>query len=395
MPRSLIAAIALATAAASGAAGAQALTVVARTPRNPPAPAREDDAPPELRRLDPGDAEMPWVGGGRPGVATRINDALFLQLIETLAPRAPGDTYTPLPPPHEGLGYFFCEMHFGVDRNDGRVLSIRMALDYRGSGHCTNDSRVFHFDATTGRQLDVADLVTPEGRTVLDQRHRQDGVVAYRRALATLPPDPEDEDADADPDAPPAPPPAPRLPVDPGFPGDDEQRQFFKSCLARWEATEPNPTLEIELPAAGGLSLPSRGCAGNRHEMMMDDPPGPLVIPDAELEPLLTPYGRRLLLGKGTAPAPSDRFGETLHGHVGTAAVTLHLSSPRGERREVDAVYAYDRIGSAITLSGSAHGDALDLAEDGDKGLTLRQVGGALVGTWHGGKGKTLPVRLE
>lgn len=90
MPRSLIAAIALATAAASGAAGAQALTVVARTPRYAPAPAREDDAPPELRRLDPKDAEMPWVGGGRPGVATRINDALFLQLIETLAPPRDG-----------------------------------------------------------------------------------------------------------------------------------------------------------------------------------------------------------------------------------------------------------------------------------------------------------------
>lgn len=254
IPRSLIAAIALAAAAASGAAGAQALTVVARTPRYAPAPAREDDATPELRRLDPKDAEMPWVDGGRPGVATRINDALFLQLIEMLAPRAAGDTYTPLPPPHEGLGYFFCDMHFGVDRNDGRVLSVRMAIEYRGSARCTS--------------------------------------------------------------------------------------------------------------------------------------------PDAELEPLLTPYGRRLLLGKGMAPAPADRFGETLHGHVGTAAVTLHLGSPRGERREVDAVYAYDRIGSAITLSGTAHGDALDLTEDGDKGLTLRQVGRALVGTWHG-KGKTWPVRLE
>ena len=395
MRRALVAALALAGTLACGLASGQALVVDTRTPPVTPAPADGIDFTDEQRPIDATQAEMPWVRGGRPGVAARINDALYLQTIETLAPRAPGATYTTAPPPHPSLGYLFCELHFSVDRNDGRVLSIKMALEYRGAAHCTGEDRVFHFDAATGRQLDVEDLVTPAGQATLIRQSREAAAANYSRLLATLPPDPDDQDTDADSDSTAAPAPPPPLPSEPGDPSDEEQRRFFKSCRDHWEGPGPEDRkLEFELPAKGGLAVPSSQCAGNRHEMLMDMPPEPLVVPDARLEPLLTPYGRRLLLGKGTAPAPAGLFGQTLHGHVGTAAVTLHLGAAQENFRD-DAVYAYDRIGTAITLYRQKSGETLEFREDADgSGFTLRQVGAALVGTWHG-KGKTLPVRLE
>jgi len=397
MRRLAATALALACAATCGVTGAQALVVDTRTPRPEPAPAGHAAWSDEQRPIDAKDAQMPWVHGGPPGVAARINDALYLQTIEAVAPRAPGSTFTPAPPPHPSLGYAFCELHFSVERNDGRVLSIAMQLDWRGSGHCAADSREFHFDAATGRQLEAADLLTPAGRATLIQQSRQAAAANYDRLLAALPPDPEDQDADADADAdavaPSQPPPPP--PSAPGDPSEDEQRRFFRSCRDAWQEPAADDALDFDLPAKGGLEVPSHGCAGNRHELLMDDPPGAFVVPDARLEPLLTPYGRRLLLGEGSAPAPAGLFGQTLRGRVGTTSITLHLGAPRGRRSDIDSVYAYDRIGTAITLYGSVRGDTLELREDADgSGFTLRQVGRALVGTWHG-KGKTLPARLE
>lgn len=398
MRRSLlavVAAIAFAGTLACGVARAQALVVDTRTPRVMPAPADGADVPDEQRPIDATQAEMPWVHGGRPGVAARINDAVYLQLIESLAPRTPGATYTTPPPPHPSLGYAFCELHFSVERNDGRVLSLKMALEYRGQGHCSDGDQVFHFDAATGRQLHVEGLLTPAGQATLIEQFRAAAVANYDRLLATLPPDPEDADADPDSDAAPAVAPPSPPQSEPDDPSNDEQRRFFKSCRGHWEGPGPEgEKLVFELPAASGLVVPSSQCAGNRREMLMDTPPEPLVVTDAHLEPLLTPYGRRLLLGKGTAPAPAALFGQTLRGHVGTAAVTLHLGAAHGNFG-ADAVYAYDRIGTAIALSGQWRGETLELREDADgTGFTLHQEGSVLVGVWHG-KGKRLPVRLE
>ena len=95
-----------------------------------------------------------------------------------------------------------------------------------------------------------------------------------------------------------------------------------------------------------------------------------------------------------SAPAPAGLFGQTLHGQVGTLPVTLHLGRPSGDKHEVRAEYAYDRLGTAIMTFGNVQGDTIELWADGAKAFTLRQAGSALVGTWHG-KGKSLPVRLE
>jgi len=377
-------ALLLAAAMASGSALAQAFVVDTRAPAYPPSPAGENGP----QQADANDVLMPWAHGGLPGVARRINDALFLLVLDTIAPRMPGDTFAP--PPHDGLQNF-CSINFSVGRNDSRVLSITMGLDYRGSAHCTSESRAFHFEATTGRLIDVEELLTAEGRIALKTRLRNEAAKTYEAELAILPPDPNAENPDADPDAPP-PPQARHLQA--GEPDDEEQRQFLTNCLEGWQSSDLSSSLDVELPAEGGMRLPSRSCAGNRREMLMDVAPPPLRVTDSELEPLLTPYGRRLLLGQGTAPGPSDLFGQTLHGHVGSAAVTLQLGRPAGAKREIEAHYAYDRNAEAITLYGHPLDGGIELDESQDKRFTLHQVGQALVGTWRG-KGKTLPVRLE
>ncbi len=384
----------LAAATASGLAHAQAFDIDARAPRF--APARADDPPLDGRLPDAKEVAMPWVHGGRAGVAARINDAIYLQLLDMLAPRAPGDTFTA---PANGQLQYFCDIGFSVGRNDGRVLSIQMALGSLGSAHCSWYKSTLVFDARTGRELWWADILTAPGRDALIQHRNRTAIKANCEALAYLPPDPDDTDPPEGGTCAEVPPlrhagPPPTREADPNHP-DDEQRQFFRGCIWDLERPDPHAQLEFEVPAEPGLSLPLHPCAGdNRHEIPIDVTPEAVPIPVAELEPLLSAYGRRLLLGKGNAPAPADLFGHTLRGHVGSAPITLYLGRSWGEKNEMQATYAYDRIGTAITMFGNAAGDAIELSEGDGKGFALRRVGTSLVGTWHG-NGKTLPVRLE
>ena len=351
----------VAAATASSLAQAQAFEVDARAPRF--APARAGDPSLEGRLPDAKDVAMPWVHGGPAGVAGRINDAIYLQLLEMLAPRAPGDTFTA---PANGQLQNFCDIGFSIGRNDGRVLSIQMALGSRGLAHCSWYRNTLVFDARTGRELWWADILTPPGRDALIQHRNESAIEANCEALADLPPDPDEptppeDDACADVSPPRHAGPTPARDADPNHP-DGEQREFFRRCIWQWQSSDPHAALEFLAPAEPGLSLPLYPCAGdNRHEIPIDVTPDAVAIPVAELEPLLTAYGRRLLLGQGDAPAPANLFGHTLRGHVGTARITLHLAWPSGEKNEIQATYAYDRIGTAITMFGNAPGDAIEL----------------------------------
>lgn len=394
MRRAIALACWLVAATSSGLAQAQAFAIDARAPRY--APVRTSDAPLEGRLPDSKDVAMPWVHGGPPGMATRINDAIYLQVLNTLAPRTPGDTFAA---PADSALQYFCDISFSVGRNDGRVLSIKLPIETRGAAHCSDGSHAYHFDAATGRELAVDELFTADGLAALIQRRNDAAAEAFEQALADLPPDPnapeEDADAESDTSATPATRPASSSFLsDPDYPVE-QQREFFQGCAWTWRSYANPVRLDIELPAAGGLIVHVPLCAGDNHHMrVIDATPDALPISVAELEPLLSAYGRRLLLGKGNAPAPADLFGRTLRGLVGTMPVTLHLGKPWGDKHEVEAFYAYDRIGVGITMFGNAEGDAIELREEADKGFKLRRVGSALVGTWHG-SGKRLPVRLD
>jgi hypothetical protein len=364
--------------AALGAPQADALAVDSLTLRY--AGAKTPDGDGEHRYPEPDKVTMPWVHGGRAGVAARINELVFLHLLQMPAPRQPSASFTP--PDIEPLDGF-SQIGFTVTRNDARVLTLAMDMEQCGA-HCTPVGETLSFDVQSGRRLLLPDLVTPHGRDVLLQRRNQAALDAYDQALDALPPEPGTE-ADADP-------PAPTAPHDPEAPDDAEQRDYLASCRSVWESRGATLALTFDLPAPSGLTLDISDCGGSPRQRSMDVGASAVSMPAAELAPLLTDYGRRIVLGEGRGAPDVAPFGQVLHGHVGTAAVTMYLDVPTVDW--ITGTYSYDRIGHAIALTGSPDHATWRLHEDGGKDFVLHRVGPALEGTWQG-NGKTLPVRLD
>ena len=335
------------------------------------------------------DIVMPWIRGGRPGAAMRINELVFLHELQLPAPREAGASFTPNAV--ESLDGF-SHVRFDVARNDARVLVLAMGVE-QCSNRCNLLDDTLLFDARTGHRLLLSDLVTPAGRVALLQRRKQAAIEAYQRAIDALPAPPaaKDTDDDAAPAAEPPPPPSERR-HDADMPGDDEMRNFFASCQSTWETYGDTIDMPFDLPASGALRLRFEGCGSTPMMRALDESPADLDIPPSELAPLLTPYGRRVLFGDGVAEPPFTGWGQVLHGRVGEDAVTLYMDEPHGGWS--NGTYVHDRIGRPIAVTGPAKGDMVELGEDGGKGFALRRVGGALVGTWND-KDQALPVRLR
>ena len=333
---------------------------------------------------------MPWVRGGPTGAATRINELVFLHELQLPAPREAGSSFTPRT--IESLDGF-THVRFEVMRNDARVLALAMDVEQCWN-HCNAVGDTLLFDARTGHRLLLSDLVTPAGRAALLHRRRQVAVAAYQQAIDALPPIPAtDADEDADPPAEPPPPPPPAArPRDDNLPGDDEMRDFFASCRSKWETYGDTIAMPFDLPASGALRLRFEGCGSTPLMRAMDESPPDLDISPTELAPLLTAYGRRMLLGEGIGEPLFTGWGQVLHGRVGEDAVTLYLDEPTADWS--NGTYVHDRVGRPIAVTGPAKGDTVELDEEGGKGFALRRVDGALVGTWKD-KDQALPVRLR
>jgi hypothetical protein len=382
-------------AASAGAMAAQplpgALEITSRSLRYAGAP---PESGPEHRYPAASQVVMPWVRGGRPGVAARINELVFLRLLRLAPPVVAGATFTPstLEPLDD-----VSQIDFKVARNDDRVLGLAIDMEQCGD-HCTQVGETLLFDAQTGRRLLLSDLFTPAARAALRDRRNQAAMDAYDRALDALPPDaattPDDPDDEqrAPAVSPTASASASASAHDPDMPDDDELRDYFSSCRSVWEDHGATIGLRFDLPATGGLLLDIDGCGGSSRLRSIDVSPGALSIPAAELAPLLTDYGRRVVLGQGSGPAPASVFGQVLHGLVGHAAITMYLDEPTTDW--ANGRYVYDRVRRPIELTGTFKDGTLRLDEDGGKGFTLHFAGPALEGQWDGG-GKRLPVRLE
>ncbi len=93
-----------------------------------------------------GSIVMPFVVGGPPGVAARVNEALYLHAIRNAAPTEPGPTFTP---PHEAAanGLEYDGVNFSVLRGGARGHRRRRrhrASRRRGTAACRGPVRADH-----------------------------------------------------------------------------------------------------------------------------------------------------------------------------------------------------------------------------------------------------------
>ncbi len=328
-----------------------------------------------------GSIKMPFVVSDAPAVAARINGSLFIGLMGMAAPARPGESFSPLP---DQLPEGTTSQEFQLTRNDDRVLTITFSIEGCGA-YCENYDSDFNFDARNGRALALEDLFTPPALDTVARRIGKEREHRYAEQLKNLKKElamQRKAQAKAD--------------------EIDDLRQRIELNQECFERERSSPR-KAEYLRYVGFSLEGDGMAfrtgrcSNHASRALDDVAEIIVtLTPAELRPLLTPYGRALVLNQGDAPPPASPFGQVLHGKIGAAAVTLQLDRVNSDG-SLSGHYFYERYGRMIPLSGKRSGNTLALTEDADGNkaeLNLTVRGNAITGQWQG-NGKTLPVTLD
>ena len=332
------------------------------------------------------DVALPFVRSpGAPGVAQRINAAIYLSQLSMPPPVAPqgrvalSDDF----PPEE-------QLQFDVLRNDAHVLSLAITSEFC-IGHCIEDTTILHFDARTGRRVMLADLLSSDGEATALRMMADAGIAAFAGGLARLPPPPREPDPDEDDSATPPPAAEPVIP-DPialdNDPGGEDHRRYFESCKTDWEADRdraPGSAREptFELPTDGALQLAQPRCleGSRRMQRLSEVDVEDVHLAGAALERLLSPYGRALLMNGPASRSVARLAGHVMVGRVGDAPATLmfdevgcDVSWYRDHERRIMSLATKD-CGPALSLSAGTNQQMMALRRDGDR----------LVGTWRDG----------
>lgn len=377
----LVALVAAGAVLAAVAAGTPPVTVQERPLIKPPLP---DDAEMPPNVPEDGAVRLPYVSGGPPGVAQRINTAVWKAMLDgAVAPATPGRTWTP---PADRLPQGTMSLRFTarlLPAADPRLL----ALGFSGEGcgaYCEDFNATHAFDLRDGREVSLGDLLTVDGFAAVARRVDADRRRAFQKQLRDLR--------------------ATRKSARKGVhdDGDDDDRiEFNETCLAQVASEPSTPEWlvgeDVAPDGRGGLVL-TRGRCSN-HAMRALDGVGPIAtrLDAAELAPWLTPYGRALLRGEGDAPPPAGPGRRELHGQLAGLPITMTLG-PLRERAEEDGSYAYDKYRAPIALRVSRDGSQVHAVERsaGAGSFELTIAGGSLVGTWSDKDGRRrLPVILQ
>jgi len=318
--------------------------------------------------------------------ATRINHALYLDLLELPAPVKRQDGLK-VKKRGEGQGMApIADIGFVVDRADARLLALSIAAEGCGA-YCEGFTRSYVFDAGNGRQVRAADLFTTAGAdaiAVLLARQRGARIkTEIARLLAAADPATKTGKAKTDEER----------------ESSREAAEMYQGCLPQY--AEPVRGAEAlsgdEIRIKGSSLAFVRGRCSN-HAMQALDELGEFsnALTVKDLTPHLSAYGKHLLGVGPAAPAPASPFGQVLLGKVGTAPITLRLRMPYGKDQSVGGLYFYDRFRTPISLFGPKKGDAWELNEEAEEGKAAPVVrfttsGESIKGEWTGA-GKRLPI---
>jgi len=311
---------------------------------------------------------FPWVRTDDANVADRINQFLFIDTFEAMAPARAAEglrgvdakNWERLP----NLGY-------AVLRNDSRMLSLRVEGEGCGA-YCESFSVGHAFDATTGRHLSPGDLFTAEGLADIARKIQANNAARLRKEIAALGSKARSKEE-----------------------AREDKIALYNECLTSrqdpvYQKIEGMRGMEID---AKGVLFTQGRCSNHAMRALDDLDVFSTRFTPTQLGPWLTAYGRALLLGEGAAPAPASPFDQVLHGNIDARLpVTLRLEALRSDG-SVAATYFYDRYRKAISVFGKYQDGVLLLEESSDTRLRLRPDGAGLRGEWISGQ-KTLPMVL-
>lgn len=276
------------------AADAPRVTVQGRMLVLPPLPAGSEVP---MNIPQDGAVTMPWVVGGPPGVARRINDTVWREMLDiATAPTQPGDTFTPPPDqlPQGTVSLAFSAAF--VPTAKPRLLSLDFSGEACGA-YCEDFTHTRLFDLRDGRQLSLGDLLTANGFAEIGRRVDAQRRSAYRQQMrqlkAVLKSAPDDRrDSDSD---------------------DADRLALNEECLRRVAAEPSTPdglmSHSFKVNSRKELVLSIGRCSNHASRALDDVGDITVTIPAATLKTSLTPYGRAVVLQQGNAPPPAGSAG--------------------------------------------------------------------------------------
>jgi hypothetical protein len=330
-----------------------------------------------------GAVKLPFVTGGAPGVASRINAAVWREMLDgAIAPTTPGKTWTP---PRDKLPQGTSSLAYTVDllpAASPRLLSLSFSAEGCGA-YCEESTSTRLFDLRDGRELSLGDLLTLDGFAALGRRLDAERRRAYRAQVrelrATLKSARKGQKNDDDDTA--------------------DRLALNETCLQQADSQPSTPRYLVSdvlsLDGHGGLRLARGRCSNHANRALDDVDEVKIAVPPADLKPWLTPYGLAVVRQEGDAPAPPATFaGRELHGRLAGLAVTMKLEPPR-DGADTRGTYEYDKFHVPIPLTVRKEGDTLRAFEQGGE-FELEPAGGSLVGTWRDkDHRRDLPVILQ
>ncbi len=317
-----------------------------------------------------GAVKMPFVTGGPPGVASRINQVVWHEMLDGAdAPTAPGKTFTPRP---DKLPQGTSSLEYKADLQPAanpRLLSLAFSGEGCGA-YCEEYTTTRVFDLRDGRELSLGDLLTVDGFAAvghrLDAERRRAYQAQVRELRAALKSAPKGKKKDADDDT-------------------SDRLALNEDCLKQAESqpTPPHWLLSdaFSLDGRGGLVLTRGRCSNHANRALDDVDEIKVAVPAADLKALLTPYGLAVVRQEGDAPPPPPFAGRELHGRLAGLAVTMKLE-PLRDGADTRGTYEYDKFHTPIPLTVRKEGSEVRAFEQAGE-FELTPAGGSLVGTWR------------
>lgn len=338
--------------------------------------------------MNTGPYRLPYVTGtansGDADAVQRINDWLFVAEVEAPPATDPRNPAKPIWPP-SGIPDGVASLEYKVAANVPGWWSVTIFGEYMGA-YPSAGEHTYNFDAHSGQILTVGVLFSPQGLATLTRNVHRARLKRLDDFVAKLPPE-KPRAADASPST-----------------GDDEdaptaQRMIYGDCrplIADGRLAED----ELKL-TPDRLVVVREHCAA--HVVQAFDDLGEFSngFAYAELAPLLSGYGRCLLVQRRTDCA-TDARGRGIGVYRGTLGgrypVTFVIDAESGRVN----YYFYDRVGKLIALEPKALPQRglrfTESPENGPKAVfdLMPRPDGHLVGTWtQEGTGKTLAVDLH
>jgi len=313
-------------------------------------------------------ARLPWIVGGEPGIAERINTYVYDAFLHTLPSTDAKAIASAIEP-----GTMSIESKGISAVNGGRMVVVSLELSICGA-HCGDSMFDYYFDAANGRPVEALDVVMPDAKAKLLPKARKARSVTMQQHIAEL---------------------RKRIKKGKDKPDAEEQLVLYENCLEREEQASAGDFGYL-LIRENRLVVRSMSCGSYSVRAIDELGDFEYVLKGEEMRPYLNPYGRKLMLGEGDAAAPQiGRSAQLYKGTInGNLAVTLFV----GEATSSEAHYYYDKYRKQIALAVQRHGGQIIFSERDKDGklsgvMTLNLSGAKLSGEWRFGA-KRLPVEL-